>query len=358
MKQIFYFFLAFVFLTSCNDEVAGTYASKPVAMGRLNDVVVVADNNLWEGAIGDTFKYYFESAYPIMPNPEPLFDLRHFTSKELNGEPLRKELRTYIILADLSDNDSPTSKMVRKDVGEERFLKAKSDPSFNTTVGKDKWARGQVLVYLFGKNETSLTEAIKEKFSAIASRIKKHDEEQMLAGIYTVKRENAGAIAKIKSKHNFDIKIPGDYEIAVDSTAENFTWLKRDDNESSSNIIIREYKYENQSQLSLKNLVGLRDQYGKSFISGPSKNSYMVTNVEDLPVYEYTLDINGNYAKEIRGVWEMENDFMGGPFITYAILDQEKGRFIFVDVFVYAPGKDKRDMVQQLEYIVTHSQIL
>ena len=40
----------------------------------------------------------------------------------------------------------------------------------------------------------------------------------------------------------------------------------------------------------------------------------MKSNTVDLPVYEYAYQLNGSYTKELRGIWEMENDFMGGPF--------------------------------------------
>ena len=356
-RYILLIVLAAIVLVSCNDEVTGTYGAKPMAMGRLNDLVVIADNDVWEGMPGDTFRHYFESAYPIMPNPEPMFDLRHFTTKELSSEPLRQELRTYVILADLSDTDSPTTSMVRKDIGEERFIKAKSDPTFVSTVGKDKWARGQIVIYLFAKNEPALAASTVEKFPAIADRVRHHDEQQLLASIYAVKQESAGAISKIKSLFGLDIKIPGDYEIIMNKPDENIFWLRSDAKDASSNIVIRSFDYTSPDQLATEYLIGLRDNYGKAYISGPSDNSYMVTNTTDLPIYDYTYDINGLYTKEIRGIWEMENEFMGGPFVTFAIVNKEEGKLIFIDTFVYAPGKEKRDIVQQIEYIIKHSQL-
>ena len=357
IKSAFFTIAAVITLISCNDEVANTYAAKPVAMGRLNDLIVIADDDLWEGMPGDTFRHYFESAYPIMPNPEPIFDIRHFTSKELRGESLRKELRTYVILADLADAESETSKMVRKDIGEERYIKARKDGSFVSTVGKDKWARGQIVVYLFGKDEKTLANAIKEKFSAIAERVRQHDEEQLLASIYTVKGVNAGASARVKKHYGLDMKVPGDYEIAMDDQEKNILWLRRDDSQASGNIVIQQFDYKNQDQLNKENLIALRDEYGKQFISGPSNGSYMVTNAVDLPVYDYTYDISGLYTKEIRGIWEMEKEFMGGPFISYAILDKDRGKLIFIDTFIYAPGKEKRDMVQRIEYIIKQTSL-
>ncbi|MBC7886229.1 MAG: DUF4837 family protein, partial [Saprospiraceae bacterium] len=79
---------------------------------------------------------------------------------------------------------------------------------------------------------------------------------------------------------------------------------------------------------------------------------YMSTNVIDLPTYEYTYTHNGVYVKEVRGIWETVNDFMGGPFISYVLYNEKKGEIVFIDAFVFAPGKEKRDFVQQLDCIV------
>ncbi|MCB0659990.1 MAG: DUF4837 family protein, partial [Saprospiraceae bacterium] len=44
--------------------------------------------------------------------------------------------------------------------------------------------------------------------------------------------------------------------------------------------------------------------------------------------------------------------FMGGPYVSYAVYNKPKGELIFIDTFVYAPGEDKRDLVQKLDCIV------
>ena len=80
----------------------------------------------------------------------------------------------------------------------------------------------------------------------------------------------------------------------------------------------------------------------------------MLINDVDLPMYVYKKDIDKAYTLEARGIWEMKYDYMGGPFFAYLIKDPQRNRLILIDAFVYAPGKQKRDFMQQLEYIVTH----
>lgn len=346
--------LGFVF-SSCNDEMTKSFEAKPVALARMNEIIVVTDEDAWKGELKDTVKYYFESAYPIMPTPEPMFDLRYFSPEDLDGEPLRKELRTYLVVVDLSDAESPATKMLRRDLGEERYLRAKSDPTFQTSVGKDKWARGQIIIYLFANGKDKLYEAIRKNYPAIAKRVRLHDSEQLEASIYSVKKENLGLTRILDEKFGVEMNVPGDFIRAKEE--EDFIWLKKDTKDATLGIVVKTIPYTSQDQYSIDNIIKLRDEYGKNEISSSESGSYMITNSEDLPVYDYTYEIDGHYTREIRGVWEMVNDYMGGPFATYMIQDPANGKIIFIDTFVYAPGKGKRDMMLQLEYIVKNAKL-
>lgn len=353
MKYFIYIFslITIASMWSCKNEVTKTFESKPVALARMNEIIVVADEDMWDSPVQDTFNYYFQSAYPIMPSPEPMFDIRYYSPKELGQEPLRKELRTYVVLADLNDLESTATKMLRRDIGEERFLKAKQDPTFQTSVGKDKWARDQIIIYLFADGRKQLMETIRTNFSAIAKRIRLHDKDKLDASIYVMKNPSPGLVKKLKNKFGITFRVPGDF-ILLKEDVENFMWFKKDTKEAALNIVVQKFPYTDESQLTQENLIRLRDEYGKIHISSGSEGSYMVTNTEDLPTYNYTYEIDGQYTREIRGIWEMENDFMGGPYATYIILNKATNELIFIDTFVYAPGSEKRDMMMQLDYII------
>jgi DNA primase large subunit len=45
----------------------------------------------------------------------------------------------------------------------------------------------------------------------------------------------------------------------------------------------------------------------------------------------------------------MENDMMGGPFISYSQVDTKKNLVVVVEGFVYAPKKEKRELIRELE---------
>jgi hypothetical protein len=44
---------------------------------------------------------------------------------------------------------------------------------------------------------------------------------------------------------------------------------------------------------------------------------------------------------------------MGGPFISYSLVDEELNRIYYIEGFLYSPGKAQRDLVRELETILS-----
>jgi hypothetical protein len=330
---------------ACKDAFGGL-ESKQTAISAANEIVVICDKNLWEGPVGDSVIYYFEAPYPIMPQPEPMFDIRHFTTEDLIAAPLRRELRTYLIVANLNDPTSETTRLVMSDLGEEKLRRAREDKEYFTTAGTDKWARSQLIMYVFGFGVDDLAAKVVRAYPALARRIAEHDQPLIDAATY-LSKESFPIAKRIQEKFNVSMKIPGDYRIAVDEN--NFLWIRQDFDEAISNITIMRFPYENAAQFELEGMVTMRDRMGL-MVQGSTIGSFMVTNTEDLPVYLYKKEVDGRYTVEARGTWELTQDFLGGPFVTYAIADSNE--ILMIDAFVHAPGKEKRNYVQRMERII------
>jgi hypothetical protein len=351
---ILFVFLLLIVMSSCR-QVNPFPGQKPSAIGKPNHVDVIMENHLAESPVWDSLDYYFASAYPVLPAPEPFFDLRHLTMEDLEFDPYKKELKTLIFVADISDTTSAVTKMVKSDLGEEKWNRAMSDPNFTLSIAREKWAKNQLIVYLFAKGPEALAGLMRIHFATVAVRINKHDEPALEASVYGTKGKNPELSELVKTKYNFNMDIPPTFVKAIEE--ENFLWLRADDKKSIQNFVIRKFPYMDANQFSIPNIIQLRDDYGKTFIQTNAADAYMRTNATDLPVYEYELDIPGMYGKEYRGIWETVNDFMGGPFISYLLLSKDKREIIFIDAFVLAPGEDKRNMMQKLDYVVKKSSL-
>jgi len=350
-----HYFSCFIVITmtmlACNSDVASSLEARSMAMGKMNDILVIADDTLWNGDLGDTIRYYLESPYPIMPTPENTFDLRHFNATEIENQPLRRGLRTYVIVADLDDMESKVTKMVRADLGEDKFTRARKENKLGTSVGKNKWANGQMLVYLFANGKEDLSRTIRQSFPAISKRINEHDKKMLESQVY-VRKIDKGLSQDVLYNYGIDLKLPQDFQVAEEVKEENLIWFRKDTEIAILNLVIQKMPYTGEKQFRKTALLDLIETFGKTYVTSATEGSIMRTNDEDFPVFEYTDNINGMYTKEIRGVWEMTKDFMGGPFVAYQMHNKETNELIFAYAFVYAPGKAKRDFVQQLDFLV------
>ena len=92
------------------------------------------------------------------------------------------------------------------------------------------------------------------------------------------------------------------------------------------------------------------------YIPGSKEGMYMITEEAYTP-FTVETEIQKNTAFETRGKWEVKNDFMAGPFVNYAIMDEKNDRLLVVEGFTYAPSVDKRNFLMELEAIAKSVQI-
>ena len=349
------FSIAIIALSCGFSDPTKSVQGRPTALGKMNEVVVVSDDIVWNSFVGDTIDYFFSSSYPITPSPEPTFDIRRFDVGELSSQPLKKQLRTYIIVANLGDENSNTTQFVKADLGEQGFERALRDSTFTTSVGRDKWANGQILIYVFAPTLDQLAGAIEKNYDGIAAKVLEHDAKQLYASAYS-RGEGEGYIDRALQRYGAKVIVPGDYKLALDLPEDNgLLWYRRDIKESAMNLAIRQYPYTGPESISKEAVKGNFNVFGRN-VSSDAENSYVIINDVDLPMLHWDKTIDGHFAREFRGIWEMENDFMGGPFITYVIVNEEAKKMLQIDGFILAPGKSKRDMLQQIELIASKTE--
>ena len=51
----------------------------------------------------------------------------------------------------------------------------------------------------------------------------------------------------------------------------------------------------------------------------------------------------------MRGLWRVQGDMMGGPFVSLTRLDEQNNRVIVAEGFVYAPETEKRNFIRRIE---------
>lgn len=157
------------------------------------------------------------------------------------------------------------------------------------------------------------------------------------------KKHNDVLSAKVQSFFDCDIWMP--VELASYKVGQQFLWASS--NLNDLNFVIYTYPYTSKGTFTKAYFIEKRDSVMKANIPGVKEGMYMVT-ADSIFVEARNIAVQGDYAYEVRGLWEMENDAMGGPFVSHVRVDRTNGRIVVVEGFVYNPGKLKRDQIRKL----------
>jgi hypothetical protein len=137
----------------------------------------------------------------------------------------------------------------------------------------------------------------------------------------------------------------------------NFIWLKSEITSGNNSLIIYQIPWKSiRPNYAVNDIVKIRDSVGQLWIHGSAPGTKMVTEEAYSPYFSKTT-LLGNKTYETKGTWQMKNDFMSGPFISYAIFDKAHRRILVLEGFCYAPSKEKRDLMFELESIIKSIQI-
>lgn len=341
--------LLLLLAASCTQETRKSLSPTPNAYGPRNQLVVVMDDELWQSDVGDTIRFYYGSAYPVLPQPEPIFDLTHFTPLQMKEEPLRQQLRHFLVVADIGDESSPTKRWMEEDLGTEKLRSAKEVSDESSTVVKDRWAKNQLLIYVYADGSKTLKEQLIKTFPAAKKRLDQSNKSKIRDNVY-VSGEDRVIMGKMQESMGMSMRIPKLFLVAYDQ--DNTMWLRRETPVSSSNIMIYKEPYKNTAQITREHLKNVQDSLGKKLVSTDIDGTYMRINDVDLPMFTETTELNGNYALEARGIWDIVNDFAGGPFVSYLVINPKTNELVHINGFVHAPGEDKREFMQNLEHVM------
>jgi hypothetical protein len=338
----------FYLLTACTNEQSRKYQVTPNSYGKVDNIMLVADDYTWTTSIGDTFRNFFEAFYPVTPQPESIYDIQYKKPKAFKDAKILRTHRAIIILGVLDDQEDYASVLVRKSLGAKNIERARKEKNYRIAIHKDRWATGQIVVYWFAPTRSELLETVARDHQKVMNVFNKADTEKFIEQIY-IPGQNLEATKLIENSLDLSIKIPRAYQLAHDdSTA---VWLRKETDKISSNIFICSLPLSDSTRPSPEHHKRIRDQLTKNYFSTHIDGSYMQIDDRVLPIYYQPMTFDNKQTLQARGLWGMVNDFMGGSFLSYMIVDDEQQRVLFLDGFVHAPGQKKRPELRKLDMI-------
>ena len=305
---------ACLIIASCD---SGSNSYKPISSGNIHTVTVVMENALWKSQVGAHVRKAFASEFLGLPQQEPLFSLKQISPDIFSG--FTRSSRNVLAV-----------------------LKTNSD---TLKITKNKYAAPQVVVEVYGENNKEIMSQV-DLYASKAIRAFKENE------IEEKQRRIKKSILKTNGLKKFflDLTFPSAYKVFKEEEGGK-VWLQRETEKGSVNVLV--YFLENNGlfeTIDKPKAITLRDSVSKTFIPGRNENSYMITEEAYEPYFSKTT-IKGLKTLEMRGTWEVKNDYMAGPFLNYIIQDKQNNRLIIMDGFAFSPSIQKRQYMIELEAI-------
>lgn len=310
-----FLFISFVFF-SCEKKSDN---SPRKTAGKINTISVIIDDQLWNGEVGDSVRNKFASPVIGLPQEEPLFTINQYPIKLLEG--FMTDNRTIVV--------------IKKGV-ENKF-----------EIKKNQYASPQNVFHISGKTGADIIKSFEENAPEMIQIIKKME----LAESQRINSQSLLNPKIIANKFRISLKIPSSYVFVLQKSK--FIWLKKEISGGNTSLLIYEVpisSFKTDSNL-ITSITKMRDSIGDLYISGMEPNSKMITEEAYAP-YLFKIKLDEKETYETKGTWELKNDFMTGPFINYAIVDKENKRILVLEGFCYAPSKEKRDLMHELESII------
>jgi len=154
-------------------------------------------------------------------------------------------------------------------------------------------------------------------------------------GIVTLrKKHNRQAEQMVEEQFGHRLWIPEDLKRS--KQGKDFLWFSNDAISAMMNICLFRYASGFVSEEKLKEKT---DSMLRANIPGEQQGMWMQIRTSTTSQEAATT--------VVRGLWEMRNDAMGGPYVSHS--RQVGDSIVTVMAFVYAPGKKKRNIIRRLE---------
>ena len=291
----------------------------PNASGLPYEMLVVMGDEQWERPLGRAVFNVLDTDVPGLPQSERSFRITRVAPSGFNSNMFR--IMRNVIKVDIQNiYTQPKLKFAR-----------------------NVYAYPQMVMTLQAPDEASLAQYVEDNAQSILD--------------FFTKAEMNREIENLREEHNLEVSRLAKEILGVDvwvpwtinkfKRGEDFLWASTNTGKKDMSIVLYSYPYTDKNTFTLDYFLNKRDSVMKVNIPGGPEGSYMTTQRDYVYVKDAT--VHGKYAQVARGLWRVQGDRMGGPFVSHSRVDEVNGRVIVAEAFVYAPESLKRDLIRRME---------
>ncbi len=295
---------------------------KPTVIGKAGEMLVVMDDSVKTNVGGRSLLGILKQPVVGLPQAEPLFDVSVIPNRAFS-----ERLRPFrnLIIVNLGPGVEPSVKFYSK-----------------------QWAKQQAMVHLNAHNSWQLDSLIKaEEIRVVGYFV--HAERERSQNYYR-KYINKDLTLMVRGKWDASMIVPTNFR--KNKPGKDFTWISHETPLISQGVYIYSFDYTGPRCIEKDYLLNKRDSVLKINVPGSAPGSYVTTETSVPITYKY-FEHNDHQIVELRGLWKVEGDLMGGPFVSFAHIDEANNRIVVTEGYVFAPEKpEKRNLIWQLESVL------
>lgn len=324
MKKFIYTLLtvlAAVGITSCSSG-STKKALLPNVSGKAGEVIVVIEKADWEGALGNAVRETLACDCPWLAQKEPLYSLVNVAP---GGFVDLFKYHRNILAFNINPQNTSTGFAYKSDV----------------------WAAPQCVLQINAHTAEEALEIFNEKAETITSSLEQAERDRVINN--TLQYEERPLADQVMEIMGGSPHFPMGYKLK--SKKDNFIWIADEKQFTNQGVLIYRYPAEEGDNFTLDKIIAKRNEILKENVPGMFENTYMTTSLYIPPTLEF-IKYKGREFAQVRGFWEVYNDYMGGPFVSHSFYSQDGKYIIVTEAFVYAPKYDKRQYLRQVESLL------
>jgi hypothetical protein len=338
--------LVVILLFSCEGgEKSDNSATMTTARGESGEIILVMTPDQWESPLGSLVRDVFTESVEAIPQDEPLYNLRRTDPSNFNS--VLKAAKNLIFVASLDDKSSE-GKQLTKYFTEGSIERIKENPELFSFTQSDVYAKGQEVLYLFGRTPEELINNIQANRERVQELFNGIEEDRLVSNLK--KSTSKGIMSYLSDSMGIDIVIPFGYDIAV--KGKNFTWIRKLDQKEEINFWVAKMPFTDEAVFDPSNIKNIRNQLSEMYITDLDNDSLHLTTQDELELVIDTVNLNGNYALRTKGLWKYSDNSRGGAFIGYLFADEKDGELYYLEGYLDNPGEDKREPMRLIKAIL------
>ena len=294
----------------------------PNVSGKAGEVIVVVGKDNWEGNLGNEIGSLLARDCEYLPQREPLYSLVNLSPAAFTD---MFKLHRNIVIFNIDSTVTKQGVVYRTDV----------------------WAHPQCVIQVNASCADSAVVVLDRNGENITGAIEQAERNRVIAN--TLLYEESKLADVVDNMIGGKVHFPVGYTLK--KVTDDFIWIADEKQYTTQGIFIYKYPATDEQPFSEENIISRRNAFLKEYVPGMLDNTYMTTSVFVKPGIKFLKYHDLDFV-ETRGLWEVYNDFMGGPFVSHSFYSKDGKDIIVLEAWVYAPKYDKRQYLRQTESLL------